>query len=307
MTENNHQTVRTRRSRGGSLVIPILLITLGVLFLLDNLGIAGGIDWGTIWKLWPVLIIALGLEILLGRRVSCGGIMLIVIIFIVGASLAWWSFIPGSGERTTEQFSWPAEGIERAEANFNLGVGRVSISSQSDMADLLRADLELGRGIHVDHELEVDGDVARGWIDTRERSFFLPQIFGGSANDWELVLNERVRWELGFNSGVGDVEIDLTDLRVTDLRVDAGIGTTEVTMPRRGTIQARVDGGIGDVRIDIPEGMPARISVDRGISGLDIASRFQRRGDYYETSNYDQAESYLNLEIDVGIGNVTIR
>jgi hypothetical protein len=307
MTENNHQTVRTRRSRGGSLVIPILLITLGVLFLLDNLGIAGGIDWGTIWKLWPVLIIALGLEILLGRRVSCGGIMLIVIIFIVGASLAWWSFVPGSGERTIEQFSWPAEGIERAEANFNIGVGQLYISSQSDMADLLRADLELGRDIRVDHDLEVDGDVARGWIDTRERSFFLPQIFGGSANDWELLLNQRVRWELGFNSGVGDVEIDLTDLRVTDLRVDAGIGTTEVTMPRRGTIQARVDGGIGDVRIDIPEGMAARISVDRGISGLDIASRFQKRGDYYETSNYDQAESYLNLEIDVGIGNVTIR
>ena len=115
------------RRRGGSLVFPIILITLGVLFVLDNLNITPGIDWASLWKLWPIIIIAFGLEVLLGRRVSFGSVFLVVLIIIVVGAAVWWSVVGGSGERTTEHFTWPLNGVERAELQLDLGVGKLQL------------------------------------------------------------------------------------------------------------------------------------------------------------------------------------
>jgi hypothetical protein len=297
----------SRRRRGGSLVFPIILIVLGVLFLLSNLNIISDIDWGTIWKLWPIILIALGLEVILGRRISFGAALLVVLIVIIGGAALWWSVVVGTGDRTAEYFSWPMNGIERAELELQAGVGKLQLVGYDDMADLLVADLDLAPGAEVSHDLEVQGDVAQGWI-TSDRDFFaLPPIIGGKSSQWDLRLNTRTRWEMDVNSGVGDVRLDLSDLRVTDLNVDSGIGAITLTLPRRGAVKARVDGGIGDVRITIPEGVEARIRVDRGLSSLNIDDRFRRRGDYYETEDLSGAESFIDLEIDTGIGSVTVR
>lgn len=296
-----------RRRRGGSLVFPILLIIIGVLFLLDNLNITSGIDWGTIWKLWPILIIAIGLEILLGRRVSFGAVLLMIILLVIAGSIAWWSVVVDSGERTTKHFTWPTNGVERAEVELDLGAGRLQLGGYDDMADLIVADLELAPGIRVSEDLKIDADVARGWISSDAEFFAWVPVLGGKASEWDLLLNSRVRWELDVNSGAGDVRLDLSELRVSDLKLDAGVGSVHVTLPRRGSVKARIDGGIGDVRVTIPEGVQARFRVDRGIGDLTVGSRFKRRGDYYETEGFSRAESYIELEIDIGIGSITVR
>jgi hypothetical protein len=296
-----------RKRKGGSLVFPIILIVLGVLFLFDNLNITSGIDWGTIWKLWPIILIALGLEIILGRRVSFGAVFLVVIIVVIAGGAVWWSVVAGDGERTTEHLSWPANGVERAELELNLSVGELQLGSYSDMSDLMVADLELAPGAQVSDNFKVDDDVARGWIVSEKDFFSLPAIFGDKHNSWDLLLNSRVRWELDVESGAGDVRIDLSDLRVGVLNLHSGVGSVNVTLPRRGSVKARVDSGVGDLRITIPEGAQARIRVDRGVGDLNIAGRFKRRGDYYETEDFSRAESYIELDVDMGVGSITIR
>ena len=86
-----------RNRRSGSLVIPLLLIVLGALLLLDNLNVVS-IDWASIWKLWPLLLVGIGLEIILGRRVSFGAILLLVIVVIIGGVALWWSVLDATGD-----------------------------------------------------------------------------------------------------------------------------------------------------------------------------------------------------------------
>ena len=45
---------------GPRLFWPIILIGVGVILLLNNLGVIMGSPWEVIWRLWPVLLIALG-------------------------------------------------------------------------------------------------------------------------------------------------------------------------------------------------------------------------------------------------------
>jgi lia operon protein LiaF len=61
--------------RQGGLFGPVLLIGLGILFLLSNLGLLT-LDIGSlIARFWPLILIAIGLDLLLGRRSGLGGLI----------------------------------------------------------------------------------------------------------------------------------------------------------------------------------------------------------------------------------------
>ncbi len=285
-------------------MFPVLLIVLGVLFLLDNINVTNGIDWDTIWKLWPIIIIAVGLEILFGRRISFGAAFLMVFLVIIAGSAVWWGVVADDDKRV-QHIDWALDGIERAELDLNVGVGKLDLRGYSDMADLLEADLEL-YGLDVRDSLKIHGDVARGWIRHDKNVFFGPCIFGGKTNDWDLRLNTRVSWELDVDIGVGEMQLDLSDLRVAHLNLHLGIGEIDLTLPERGTVKGSVDGGIGSITINVPQGVQARFRVDRGLGDLTIGSRFSRRGDYYETEGFNRAEGYIEMDIDIGIGDITI-
>lgn len=295
-----------RGRRGGSLVIPLLLILLGILLLLDSLGIIPGVDWATLLKFWPLILIAIGVEIILGRRVSCAGIFLLGIVVVIGGALTLWSVVD-EGELHTDLITFPTNGAEQARLDLDVGVGKLLVAGESDMSQLLVAELELAQGESVDSGSESRGDVAEVWLTSKGRFQGWPQLFGNKGSTWDVGLNDRVRWELNVNTGVGEAQLDLSDLRVSELVVHSGVSSVEVILPQRGTTEVRIDGGLGDVSVEIPPGTPARFKVDRGLSGLSVDSRFKRQGDYYETDDFTREESYVYMEIDMGIGNITIR
>jgi hypothetical protein len=296
---------RSSRRRGGSLVIPFVLIVVGVLLLLDNLNVME-VDWGEVLKLWPLLLVAIGLEIIFGRRISAGTVLILVIILVVGGLALWWSDVLDSGNRTTEQVIWPMDGAERAQVELDVGVGKLELVGSDDMSNLLIADLDLAPGVEVSHGVSVSGDVAQGSI-VAEGDFVWQPFFGEDGSNWDVRLNEGLRWELDASSAFGDVKLDLTNLRIDSLQLDSVAGSIDVSMPERGAVRAKIDGGAGDVRVTIPSGAQARIRVDQAIGDVNVSRRFEQRGEYYETEGFTSAESFILLEIDHAIGSVTIR
>ena len=73
-----------------SLFWPIFLITVGVIWLLANLGVIPVENFALLLNLWPVLLIVIGLDIIFGRRSQIAGILigLAALVVIVGA-LIW--------------------------------------------------------------------------------------------------------------------------------------------------------------------------------------------------------------------------
>jgi hypothetical protein len=78
-----------KRRRRSSIVLPSVLILLGILLLLQNLGFVDWNVWMAIARFWPLILIALGLELILGRgSVSTSVILIIILIIIAGSGLA---------------------------------------------------------------------------------------------------------------------------------------------------------------------------------------------------------------------------
>jgi hypothetical protein len=52
----------------------------------------------------------------------------------------------------------------------------------------------------------------------------------------------------------------------------------------------------------------ARVNFDGGLSGLDADSRFEKIGDgIWQTAGYSASDNRVEINIDSGLGSVTIR
>ena len=95
-----------------SLVGPVILIGFGVILLLNNLGLLSWTIWDTLFRLWPVILIAIGLDILIGRRSLWGSLLSAALVLAIFGGAIWlFASRPAGGEAvTTEQISQPLGG-----------------------------------------------------------------------------------------------------------------------------------------------------------------------------------------------------
>jgi len=297
------------RKRRGSLVGPVILIGLGVVFLLNNLGVVSWDVWDVIFRLWPVLLIAAGLDILIGRRSAWGSLLVLGLIVAVLAGGLWlFGATAGTGRGgTVEEIRQPLGGASQAEVIIEPGAGALHIEALPESANLVEGVVHLSRRERVARDFVVKGQTATFTLRSRGEAF--GPVFGvsGDARSWDLGLAPGVPLELEVNLGAGRSELDLTGLAVSGLVVETAVGRTVVTLPDEGRFEAKVGGAIGEIVVVIPEGLAARVRVEGGLSASDLPDSYQRRGDVYTSPDYDRADERVDLEVGLAIGKVTIR
>jgi hypothetical protein len=306
--------MREKEEKGGgrrrypSLVWPILLITTGAIFLLSNLGLLE-VNFWELWRLWPVLLILAGLEIILGRRSFLGNLIVLiltiavvagVVIFLITAPDA----LAPSGTGGVARIVEPLEGLELASLKVDFGAGQLDVGALIDSSSLIEGEMDLASEHRPTWEIDRKGDRA-DMVLAYERGFEGWNWRGGDA--WDLRLSDEVGFSLDVDVGAGDATIDLTGLDVRDLNVNAGAGQTTVTLPEEGDFSATVDSGVGGLVLEIPATMAARVQVDRGLSALDVSRRFEKEDDVYLTDDWGRNQNRVDLKIDMGVGRVTIR
>lgn len=257
----------------------LLLVLIGILLLLDNLGYLTFLGV-SIWQiLGPLLLIALGFWVLFGHRLR------------------------GHGE--TETLALPLEGTSEADVQIEYGAGEFRITGAAEPGDLLSGTFE-GGVAHRDRREGARADI-RLWTDRR---FFTPFAWGpDTRHRWNVALTDRIPLALTVKTGASDCRIDLSSLRVTRLRVETGASSTHVTLPARaGHTEARISSGVASVSLRIPPGVAARIRSDSGLASVSVdRSRFPRQGGVYVSPDYETAENRVDIRVDTGVGSLDIR
>jgi hypothetical protein len=62
---------------------PVILIGLGIIFLLNNFGILPWDIWTNLWKFWPVIIILIGIEFIVGQSISFRSLVIVVLLIFI--------------------------------------------------------------------------------------------------------------------------------------------------------------------------------------------------------------------------------
>lgn len=304
----NETRTRRRRTGGSGIVFPLILIAAGLLFLLDNYS-AVDVDWWGLWRLWPVLLILVGVDLLLGGRSLLGNLIVAVIAIAVLGGAIYLVAIEGiddtglAGNVRTLALNEPLSDAELAELDVHMAAGNLSILSHDYSHILFEGALEVERKDPL-WEVERDGSTVRMTLDqTPDGGSFGP----GSVHDWRLLLSPSVGYDLQVELGAGTADLDLTGLDLRGLVVDAGAARTELTFPAAGDYAARVEGGVGGLELTIPRDVAVRLTLDRGLTTLDLPARYRQQGDVYVTEDWAGAERRLDLSVDMGVGLLRIR
>jgi hypothetical protein len=258
-----------------------ILILVGALLLLNNLGILDVNIWSLIW---PLFLIALGLWLL-------------------------WGILAGPRLAEAEEVTIPLEGAERARVRVRHGAGRLHISAGAGPGELAAGTFGGGLDYRVKREgdtLDVEMRVPAGVFP----GFAFPWMWGrGGMLDWSLGLNGEIPLSLELEAGANDMRLDLADLRVTDLRLQTGASATDLMLPANaGHTRAEIRSGAASVTIRVPSGVAARIRVKGGLAGITVdKSRFPRRGDVYQSADYDTAPNKVDVDVETGVGSIDVR
>ncbi len=297
--------------RRPSLIGPLILITIGVLFLLANMGMLPFTFWEIAVRFWPLLLILVGLDIIIGRRSTLGGLVILVLWIALIGGLIWLAspqgagFLPGAAA-VSEPLSQPLGDIRSASVTLNVGMADTVLKSLgSDSVDLMNGTVRHPEGTRVVRTYQVVGEEGRLTLYEEGFNFFLTTTGFGR---WDIGLNPAVPLVLTVNGGVGRSALDLSGLRVTSLSVHAGVGSIDVAAPNAGFVTIRLSGGVGPARVVIPPGMPARIRVHAGLGGISVdQSRFPRFGEVYQSADFASATDKIDVEIDGGVGGISIQ
>lgn len=299
---------RGDRRRGG-VVGPVIMIGLGVVFLLNNLGLLSCGIWGALIRLWPILLVAAGLDLILGRRSIWGSLLALVLTFAV-LGVALWLSGTGVGlgqQMRSEDIVQGLEGVERAELTIDPGIGALSVRADSDSTNLVEGTIDLARREELDRSYTVDGDTGVFVLRTRAEAFGPFAVGWGGQRSWELRLSPDVPLRLEAELGLGEMTLDLTGLEVEWLDVEQGLGQARITLPEEGRFEARIEGAIGQTIVVIPEGLAARVRLDTGITGRQIPGEYRCEEDVCTSPGYETADDHVDLEVGQAIGSLVIR
>lgn len=297
--------------RRPSLFWPVILIGVGAILLLANLGVISGNPWQIIWQLWPLALIAIGLDILLGHRSAIGsivgGLIGLAVVGIVLWVLIAKPALPGlnfSGNLQAQHIQAPLNNTQTAKVSINFATGTNDLKALLDSPNLLEGDLSFYGSI--DFTPSTDGSTANIHLSESGGTFGIP-FMSDSGEHWSIGLNPKVAYDLDLNMGVGTSTIDLSKLTVTNGKLDVGVGQVEVRLPSTGKFNFKIDGGVGTLKIRLPGRIGLHVDLDSGLGSFKAGSRLRSIGDsVYETEGFATASDQITLKINAGIGSINI-
>ena len=324
------------RNRG--IAGPAILISIGGAYFAKNLGLLDWNSWMSVLRLWPIFIIAIGLEIFIGRKnVWLSAIGVGATVSLLAAGL-WFSggVIGGNESVLRRDYPVTSENIEQiigkaksAQVRIDSSIGELIVGSTSNSNTLIEGRISSTEQETVYQDYEIDGTEIDYYLgsDWESRNINSFADFDEQSLTWDLSLTEEIPLDLYISLGVGESDLDLSNLQIIDLDlnigvgqtivelpegeydayIEGGVGQTTITLPDEGQIKLDVEGGIGEMVIYIPDDMAVKIYVDRGIASLTVPSGYTQNEDVYTSPNYDEGGDYLELDLELGIGNITIR
>jgi hypothetical protein len=310
------------RVRRGLLFWGLFFIPLGAVPLLVRAGVVDADAVADAWRLWPLLLVALGLTLILGR--SRAGILGTVVAGLALGTLAggvlaagtpWIGNVGGCGAIGAE----PDQRVEQsgtfagpAAVTFDLNCGSIDVDMQSGSDWGVAAN-------YRDRPPELESSPAS----LKLRS---PEGFGSTRQGWQVTLPANQTSDIGITANAstgtiglagatlatltadlnaGDLRIDISEGRVST--IDVAVNAGRVRLRADGDLHGRLSANAGSLELCVPEDAALRISLEEQLTfGHNLDDRgLTRTGDVW-SRNGSTSGGLIDLTIEGNAANLTL-
>jgi hypothetical protein len=257
-------------------------------------------------------LVAVGLDILLGRRSGVWPAITILLVIGMFAGGAWVVHTAGavwSGGSSIQEISFPLNDSSRAEIEVTFGVGGLEIGKLADSNELVEGVIGITENETLQQEFYFDEDTAYLHLGSTGTQFYPSWLFNDweeGFRKWEINLTGAVPIDLEVDTGVGRAVINLDGLELLELNIDSGIGETIVYLPESDGYNAWVSLGVGKLVVYVPSDLNVRIHLGNGLGNTSISGDYIQTGSIYTFSGFDESEDRVELFVDGGIGEVRV-
>lgn len=169
-------------------------------------------------------------------------------------------------------------------------------------------DLELPRGVPMDLDLRFGAVQAE--LDLGGLALTGLDLSTGASESF-IEISEPNREAIGTAAfAVGAAEftaLGLGNLNADEIEVDAGVGSITLGLDGQWETEGylSIDMGLGHLELRIPEGVGLRLRKDSFLTALDSEGLI-KRGDVYESPDFDDAERRVVVELDAAFGAISV-
>lgn len=301
----------TRRIGRGSIAGGLILILLGLLWLLNNLGYLPGDFIRSLWRFWPLALILLGLEVALrgfSDRVALP-ILLLVAVLMGAAVLVLAPTLPAE-QILSGSFSQEIGALDSASIELEFDDATLRIEPLRGQPQLLAvAQLDHSSNLFVHKEFAETARRGNLTLADRYEVLFPFFFFDDLKNDWALQLTPDIPLDLQLEGDDSRLDLNLDGLTLNTLTANLDECTGQVRLSATGELDAKLD--IGDSRLTIifPSSVGARLETKLSDSDLDLdSSRFVEIGSgEYLSEGYEEAQIFMDVSLQASDSTITIQ
>ncbi len=314
--------MNTRRITTG-----ITILFIGVVLLLSQLNTIS-FNWVGIFRYWPLFIVLAGIRMLvpkdqqIGQFVAIGSTVVILgFLTYIGLSTPKESLVnqllksktlgvrdnDDPNDKTnysTEKLTVPLnDKIHSATLNLDLGATslRNDSSTTSEIFSAFNTSKEYLLGVTV-HDESADK------LDINLKGKFKNKDYNSKNNNTYIALNPNILWNLNFDVGAIDANLDLSPYKIETLDIDAGATSLKLKLGQPlATTRISMDAGASSIEISIPKNAACRITSDNALSSTDYEGDFLKSEGEVKSTNYDSAAQKFDFDINGGIASIKIR
>jgi hypothetical protein len=311
----------------------VFLIALGGVPLAVQQGLTDSGITGDLWRLWPLILVGIGLGILLrwtplawlGGAIVAGTFGLILGALVAGGITG----ISGAcGELGDDAVTSSQSGLASSssfEVDLSLSCGELTATRDGDSRWSVNA-------MHAQGDAPtIAGDPSSLSVRQDDQGSQV-LVFGPlSRNDWGIQLPNAPTVGLDVTLNAADATIDLGGgpldsvdgaFNATSVRLSMAAATApdtarvnlafnassaSVSFPA-GSLVADVDANLSSVTLCVPAAAPLRVELDATLSSDDLeAAGLEQRGEGWQTADYDTASARVDLTVSSAVSTLTFQ
>lgn len=303
--------------KSGRIFWGVLLIILGVLGILYNY-FDIHLSWDILWKLWPLLLVFLGISAFIkdsrSRWIVVAGVGLLTAVVIFSSVQKGCSSIDRIIEVAEDDSGRVFDSIDQrlsigydssvaaARFAFEGGAGRFEIVDTT--TEFVRAETESNiSGYRL--EQTSFGDIPRISLGMEEES--VSWEGDDLRNHVRMYLNPEPHWDLDIDAGAAKIDFDLRPFLVRKLSLETGATSMRIRLGSRAdTCHVHVETGASSLTMHVPGDVGCEVRMESALSRRELNGFDKLSSGHYRSPNFDAAPRKIFIHIESGLSKIRI-
>ena len=300
----------------------LILIAIGMLFIMGNLGIVH-FSWFSFWRLWPVILLFWGITILPVKdmvKYILLGVVLVSMFFIINRlpeGRPWyWHF-----RHPDHSFRWEWDDEDKDNTKIysdqNLSVPFDSLAKKGILnLEAAAGNFKIKGSTSEFLSFTKTGDIGNYELTTKDlngdKKISLKMKEGTSRhdirkNEVNIKMNTKPAWNLDMSIGAASVDFDLSDFRIDTAEFEAGASSISVKIGDKNPKTVMVfSAGASSINVEVPKTAGCQVESESFLVSKSLEG-FENKGNHiYQTPNFKENKTKIYITVKTAVSSIDV-